>query len=107
MHELVERTAAIDRASAYRTIELFEQLGIVQRLNTGWKYKIELSDKFTDHHHHVTCIQCGKTVAMNEQELEKFIEQIAHQHGFAPTAHQIEIQGLCQNCRLEKEKSRP
>lgn len=99
MHELVERTASIDRASVYRTIELFEQLGIVQRLNTGWKYKIELSDKFTDHHHHVTCVQCDKTVAMNEQELERFIEQIAHHHGFVPTAHQIEIQGLCQACQ--------
>ncbi len=100
MHDLVARTGGnIDRASVYRTIDLFERLGIVQRLNTGWKYKIELTDKFTDHHHHLTCVHCGKTVAMNEQQLEQVIDQIARGHGFTPTAHQIEIQGLCDQCR--------
>jgi Fur family ferric uptake transcriptional regulator len=94
----VTRTSDIDRASVYRTIGLFEGLGLVQRLNTGWKYKIELSDTFTEHHHHLTCTNCGKTVAMNEQELERFIEQLAREHGFKPSGHQIEIQGVCGGC---------
>jgi Fur family transcriptional regulator, ferric uptake regulator len=102
MHQLVERAKDIDRASVYRTIDLFERLHIVQRLNTGWKYKIELTDKFTDHHHHVTCASCGKTVVMNEQSLEQFIDQVAHAHGFKPLAHQIEIQGLCAQCQKTK-----
>lgn len=101
MHELAKRAGKVDRASVYRSIDLFERLGIVQRLNTGWKYKIELSDKFSNHHHHLTCTQCGRTVAMNEQRLEGFIEQIAREHGFAPTAHQIEVQGLCQECQAK------
>jgi Fur family ferric uptake transcriptional regulator len=99
MHELVERTKSVDRASVYRAVELFEQLGIVQRLNTGWKYKIELTDKFSAHHHHVTCVHCGKTVAINETALERFIEEIARSHGFVPEAHQIEIQGVCDMCK--------
>lgn len=105
MHELVARAQDVDRASVYRTIDLFERLGIVQRLNTGWKYKIELSDKFTDHHHHITCVQCGKTVAMNEHELERFIDLIAREQGFTPISHQIEIQGLCEACYSNVEKS--
>jgi len=99
MHELVARSRAVDRASVYRTVELFERLSIVQRLNTGWKYKIELTDKFADHHHHLTCTCCGQTVAMNEQELESFIDQLARNHGFVPGSHQIEIQGLCAACQ--------
>lgn len=98
MHELVKRLQAVDRASVYRTIDLFERLGIVQRLNTGWKYKIELTDKFCDHHHHLTCTDCGRTVAINTQSLEQFIEQAAAEYGFRPTAHQIEIQGVCGDC---------
>jgi Fe2+ or Zn2+ uptake regulation protein len=98
MHELVDRVADIDRSSVYRAVDLFERLDIVQRLNTGWKYKIELTDSFTDHHHHLTCTNCGRTVALNEMHLESVIEQIAKQHGFAATAHQIEIQGLCSKC---------
>jgi Fur family transcriptional regulator, ferric uptake regulator len=98
MHQLVDRVADADRASVYRTIDLFERLGIVQRLNTGWKYKIELSDKFAAHHHHLTCTHCGATIPMNEQELEAVIDKLARAHGFQPMAHQIEIQGLCGVC---------
>jgi Fe2+ or Zn2+ uptake regulation protein len=43
MQVLVKRAEGkVDRATVYRTIELFEELGIVHRLNIGWKYKIEL-----------------------------------------------------------------
>lgn len=99
MHALAEQVREADRASVYRTIDLFERLGIVQRLNTGWKYKLELTDKFADHHHHLTCTNCGRTIAMNETELEETIARLAVRHNFKPTAHQIEIQGLCDNCR--------
>ena len=77
MHDLIKRTKGVDRASVYRAVRLFEQLGIVQRLNTGWKYKIELTDKFAEHHHHLTCLQCGKTIAMGESELEEMISKLA------------------------------
>lgn len=98
MAQLVGRVRGVDRASVYRTVNLFERLGIVQRLNTGWKYKLELTDKFSDHHHHLTCTKCGRTVALSEHELERFIEQLARAHGFTPGTHQIEIQGICQIC---------
>lgn len=99
MHELVRRANGTDRASVYRAIDLFERLGIVQRLNSGWKYKIELTDKFADHHHHLTCIHCGRTINIGEAELETLISKLAAHHHFAPTAHQIEIQGLCKDCQ--------
>ena len=99
MHELVAAAQDIDRASIYRTVDLFERLGIIQRINIGWKYKLELTDRFSDHHHHLSCTKCSKTVAMNEDELEVFIDQIARAHGFQPSAHQIEVQGLCNTCQ--------
>lgn len=99
MHSLVEQVHRVDRASVYRAVELFEQLGIVQRLHTGWKYKLELTDKFAEHHHHLTCVHCGRTIPMNETELETLIAKLAAAHHFTPTAHQIEIQGLCEVCR--------
>lgn len=102
MREVVLQARGVDRASVYRAIDLFEKLGIVQRLNTGWKYKIELSDRFAEHHHHLTCKQCGRTVALNEQQLEQFIENLAVEHGFRPTGHQIEIQGICADCQTKK-----
>lgn len=103
MYELYTRAKGqLDRASTYRIITLFEKLGIVQRSNIGWKYKIELSDQFAEHHHHLACVQCGKVAPMNEVELEQFITAIASTHAFMPTSHQVEIQGLCQDCTAIK-----
>jgi len=102
MHELITRLPAVDRASVYRSIELFERLGIVQRLHTGWKYKIELSDAFAEHHHHLTCTACGRTIPMNETELEQTIARLARAHSFTPYTHQIEIQGLCAQCQAKR-----
>lgn len=99
MYELVARASEVDRASVYRAIDLFERVGVVQRLNTGWKYKLELSDTFTDHHHHLTCIKCGRTIPINEHTLEELLDKVAAAHSFKPHAHQIEIQGLCKRCQ--------
>lgn len=99
MHQLIARVKSIDRASVYRAIELFEQLGIVQRLNNGWKYTLELTDKFAEHHHHLTCTNCGRSITLSEHELERVIDKLALSHGFAAMAHQIEIQGLCAECQ--------
>lgn len=99
MHQLVARSEKVDRASVYRAVELFERLGIVQRLYTGWKYTLELTDKFTVHHHHLTCTQCGHTTAINENQLEELIRSLATEYNFMPTAHQIEIQGICAECQ--------
>ncbi len=90
----------LDRASLYRTIELFERLGIVQRLQIGWKYKIELSDTYNYHHHHITCSRCAMTIPVREDlTLEASIKSLATEYGFTGISHQLEIRGICQNCQ--------
>ena len=107
MGELAERAKGkIDRASLYRTIDLFERLGIVQRIYIGWKYKVELSDVLSHHHHHISCLNCGKVVAITEeQEVEQVINALAAKHGFEPQSHQLEIRGLCPDCANAPHKS--
>lgn len=91
----------VDRASVYRTISLFEHLGIVQRLQIGWKYKLELSDTFHRHHHHLTCRQCGTTFALSEDfQLERLLEAVAAAQGFMMQDHQLEMQGVCRACQV-------
>jgi len=101
MRELVSSARGhIDRASLYRTIALFEKLGIVQRIYIGWKYKIELSDIFTHHHHHISCLKCGKIVAITEEDkIEQLIADLTAKHNFTAQNHQLEIRGLCPNCQ--------
>ncbi len=95
--------AYVDRASVYRTVELFERLGIVNRLQIGWKYKLELSDLFTEHHHHAACMDCGSVLSLEEDEaLEAGIQQLAEAVGFTVTTHSLELRGLCSNCKTKQ-----
>lgn len=99
MHELITKLAGrVDRVSIYRTVALFEKLGILQRLVSGFKYKLELSDNFSAHHHHITCIDCGKVVDVSADLLEGFIRSLANDNNFILSSHQVEIQGKCANC---------
>ncbi len=101
MQVLIRRAGnQIDRASIYRTIELFERLGIVHRLNVGWKYKIELSDAFLDHHHHMHCTNCGASFKLEAGPmLETMINTLTKKANFSARSHQLEIYGLCQSCQ--------
>lgn len=100
MRELTQQlNGQIDRASLYRTIDLFEKLGLVQRIYIGWKYKVELSDILTHHHHHISCLGCGKVVALHEDdEIEQLIKSLSSRHGITTQSHQLEIQGYCTAC---------
>jgi Fe2+ or Zn2+ uptake regulation protein len=100
MHQLVERCKPIDRASVYRTVALFERLGVVQRLHVGWKYTLELSGVFHSHHHHATCLGCGSSLALAEDPaLERRLRHAAEQQGFTLVRHQVELQGYCESCK--------
>lgn len=89
----------VDRVSVYRNIELFEKLGIVHRIYTGWKYKLELSDDFIAHHHHLSCLVCGKVIDIDdEKHIDDFIKNVAANVGFTPRRHTFEVDGYCINC---------
>lgn len=90
----------VNRASVYRVIDLFEKLGVVQRLQIGWKYKLELSNEFQEHHHHVVCLGCGKIKSFREpQNLDYLLSKIAENEQFILKNHQLELQGFCVDCQ--------
>lgn len=102
--ELLGRSdGSVDRVSVYRIIDLYEKLGIVKRINVGWKYKVELSEVFLDHHHHITCLGCHKLVAIQENaDMALRIANLADSAGFVITSHQLELQGYCAQCRTRQ-----
>lgn len=100
MGQLVASLPKVDKASVYRTVALFEKLGIVQRLQMGWKYKLELTDVYSYHHHHLSCRNCGMIVSLRENSmLEASLNALAGEYGFVELTHQLEIQGLCPKCQ--------
>lgn len=101
MNQLISRLPQQDRATVYRNIKLFEQLGIINRLQLGWHSKIELSDIFVHHHHHLTCLRCGKVYTLSENRIiEKQIARMSAENDFRSMDHQLEIRGYCKNCKV-------
>lgn len=98
LHQLITALPSVDRATVYRTVDLFIDLGIAKKVYTGFKYRIELGDSFQAHHHHLTCLRCETVIDVRTPEIEYAIEQTAANNGFRPVRHDLEITGYCANC---------
>lgn len=96
----------VDRVSIYRILDLYERLGIINRVSMGWKYKVELSDAFLDHHHHASCLGCGKVISIKEDgEIESLIKKFGTKSGFNMTSHILELKGYCRECSEKRQSS--
>ncbi|MCA9328405.1 transcriptional repressor [Candidatus Saccharibacteria bacterium] len=87
-------------STVYRNIDILEEIGTISRVYTGWKFRLELSDLFRGHHHHMLCQNCGGII--NFEETPAFLrelEKISKDNGFSLSSHVLELAGLCKNCR--------
>lgn len=89
----------VDRATIYRTEELFQKLGITKRVYSGWKFSVELGDDFQEHHHHMTCTSCGKIFPIDLPEIENALVKLGRANNFHITDHTVELRGLCDACQ--------
>lgn len=100
MREIIAQLPDVDRASIYRCTKLFEKLHIINKLQMGWKYKLELTGEFGRHHHHMTCLTCGKTQVLEASRvIEEEIAKLAGESGFRATSHLLEVRGICERCK--------
>jgi Fur family transcriptional regulator, ferric uptake regulator len=88
-----------DRASLYRTLTLYRQLGVIEDFVSGGQKLIELSDHFQQHHHHMVCLDCGRSQDLTDELVENYLEKAVRRTGFLPSGHHIEISGLCAKCQ--------
>lgn len=104
MKDIISKTANIDRASIYRTIDLFLEYGIVSKIPIGFKYKIELSERFLSHHHHFYCLACGKSLEIKSAQLiDQSIEKVAVLNNFIVSDHNVELRGRCDSCATKQQ----
>lgn len=92
-------------ATVYRTLDLFVELGIVDKLEFGEKSaRYELNYNREGHyHHHLICLECGKIIEFNEDLLEDLEQRISQESGFIITDHALRFYGYCAQCRGEQE----
>ncbi|WP_408954696.1 Fur family transcriptional regulator [Natroniella sp. ANB-PHB2] len=94
-----QHDAGIGLATVYRTLELFDELAIVQQLNFDDNCRrYELEGNNNDHHHHLICVDCGAVIEFNDQILEDFEADLEKKYDFLVTEHRIKFYGYCENC---------
>lgn len=98
--DIAKTNPTIDKVSIYRTIEVFEKIGLITSIAHGWKRRYELAAPFRPHHHHLLCNSCGTIEEIQSDKLEKMVRSIADEQGFKVTGHTFEISGLCSKCKL-------
>lgn len=59
-----------------------------------------------EHHHHLICKECGKTIEIEGVSVEEWANSIARQHGFIEIQHSAEIYGTCPDCYVQAEPKR-
>lgn len=93
--------SSMNKTTVYRTLETFENIGVVKIVSSGLKHAYELSDDYVSHHHHMTCLVCGKIISFEESyKLLAELERLEEAYRFIIEDHNIELRGRCNSCRL-------
>jgi Fe2+ or Zn2+ uptake regulation protein len=92
------RRLSLGRATVFRTLELFSEMGLLERLDlpSGEHAYVVCAPR---HHHHVICSRCGRTAEVADLGLEGVLEDAASQTGYQIEDHRLELYGLCPACR--------
>jgi Fur family ferric uptake transcriptional regulator len=97
VEELHRRAHAVDPrisiATVYRTVRLFEEAGILSRLDfrDGRSRYEEASET---HHDHLIDMTTGKVIEFVDAEIEALQEAIARRLGYRLVDHRLELYGL-------------
>jgi Fur family ferric uptake transcriptional regulator len=97
VEELYARSTAIDPrisiATVYRTVKLFEEAGILDKLEFG-DGRARYEDADRDHHDHLIDMQSGEVIEFVDPEIEELQERIARRLGYRLKGHRLELYGV-------------
>ncbi|WP_158735242.1 Fur family transcriptional regulator [Alteribacillus sp. YIM 98480] len=108
-----EKAPEIGLATVYRTLELLNELEVVDKINFGdGVSRYDLRKEGADHfHHHLVCIECGSVDEIQEDllgDVEKVVERDWH---FKIKDHRLTFHGICHRCQedgdTEKKNQSP
>ena len=88
----------IGLATIYRALEALKLEGVVQvrTLASGESlYSLVQQDK-----HHLTCLQCGQSILIDECPVHELETQLHNFNKFKIFYHTLEFFGLCHQCQL-------
>ena len=87
-------------ATVYRTLNIFEDLGIVNKQEfTDSVNTYELISQDNAHHDHLICTNCGKIVEEKILENEELAKNLKDKYNFELDYYSLRIYGICSDCQ--------
>jgi len=80
----------ISIATVYRTVKLFEEAGILDRLEFG-DGRARYEDAERDHHDHLFDMNSGEVIEFCDPDIEALQEKIAERLGYELRGHKLEL----------------
>lgn len=97
--EVHKKHPSIGQTTVYRTIKLMCEVGLAEELHVGEGFARYEVSTAKQHHDHLVCKECGKTVEFSLPEVEKIQNELAQSHGFVLLDHHHILLGVCEDCR--------
>lgn len=82
----------------YRNMTLFEDLEILECTELGGERKFRIRCSTEEHHHHLICLNCGKTKHIDTCPMDVVQRNTGD---FQIVDHKFEIYGYCSTCKVE------
>lgn len=95
---LTDAGHSVGLATVYRTLTTLAEAGEVDVLRANDGESLFRRCVRTEHHHHLVCRQCGRTVEIDSNAVEQWATQVAREHNFVDVDHTVDIFGLCAAC---------
>ncbi len=92
------RGERVGLATVYRTLQGLAQAAEVDVLRSADGEAVYRRCTSVEHHHHLVCRTCGRTVEVAGPAVERWAEKVAAEHGFAEVSHTLEVFGTCASC---------
>ena len=97
VEELYARASKVDPkisiATVYRTVKLFDEAGILDKLEFG-DGRARYEDAERDHHDHLIDMNSGEVIEFVDAEIEALQERIAQKLGYRLKGHRLELYGV-------------
>ncbi|MGH1353485.1 MAG: Fur family transcriptional regulator [Thalassovita sp.] len=87
------RDSGISLATVYRTVKLFEEAGILEKLEFG-DGRARYEDAEREHHDHLIDMTTGQVIEFCDPEIEALQEKIAQKLGYTLKGHKLELYGV-------------
>ena len=83
----------ISIATVYRTVRLFEEAGLLDRLDFG-DGRARYEQTSDDHHDHLIDVKSGEIIEFHDEEVESLQLQVARRLGYKLVGHRMELFGV-------------